>query len=107
MRIELLVVPECPNESIAAGRLRRVLDEAGLTETVVHVQVVTPDTVSDVAQFGGSPTILVNGVDPFADEQTTGGEQTTGVGLSCRVYRTAAGIEGAPSVEQLRGSISG
>ena len=62
----------------------------------VEVQVLTADTASDRPQFGGSPTILFDGADPFA------GERATDVGLSCRLYRTPTGIDGAPSVEQLR-----
>ena len=50
--------------------------------------------------FHGSPTVLVDGVDPFADEHTP-------VGLACRVFRTPAGLGGSPTVEQLREAISG
>ncbi len=42
-----------------------------------------------------SPTVLIDGVDPFADPDAP-------VGLSCRVYRTAGGVEGSPTLEQLR-----
>lgn len=39
--------------------------------------------------------MLVDGIDPFADERTH-------VGLACRMFRTPAGIAGSPTVEQLR-----
>jgi hypothetical protein len=39
--------------------------------------------------------VLVDGRDPFASDEDP-------VGLSCRVFRTAAGLRGAPTVEQLR-----
>ena len=42
----------------------------------------------------GSPTVLVDGVDPFGDDAGA-------VGLSCRLYRTDAGLVGAPTVDQL------
>ena len=45
-------------------------------------------------RFRGSPTILVDGVDPFDSEET-------GYGLMSRVYRTEDGIDGAPSKRQL------
>ena len=44
--------------------------------------------------------ILVDYVDPLADERTH-------VGLACRMFRTPAGIAGSPTVEQLREAISG
>jgi hypothetical protein len=40
-----------------------------------------------------SPTILVDGRDPWA-------ETSDGFGLSCRIYRTEAGLEGSPSLAQ-------
>jgi len=49
--------------------------------------------------FHGSPSILVDGVDLFA-------EPGAGVGLSCRVYRTPEGLSGAPTVEQLRAALA-
>jgi hypothetical protein len=44
--------------------------------------------------FRGSPTILIDGRDPFA----MGGEP---VGMTCRVYRTDSGAQGAPTEAQL------
>lgn len=45
--------------------------------------------------FSGSPTVLVNGVDPFADDAAP-------PGLSCRIYQTETGPAGSPSIHQLR-----
>jgi hypothetical protein len=45
--------------------------------------------------FSGSPTVIVEGVDPWAD-------QTSAVGLACRIYRTPDGrMVGGPSEEML------
>jgi hypothetical protein len=60
--------------------------------------VVTPEQ-AEAARFPGSPTVLVNGRDPFADPAAP-------VGLSCRVYGTADGLAGAPTVEQLLAVLS-
>jgi hypothetical protein len=49
--------------------------------------------------FHGSPSILVNGVDAFADGDA-------GIGLACRVYATPDGPAGAPTLEQLRAVIT-
>jgi hypothetical protein len=44
----------------------------------------------------GSPTLLINGVDPFAAPGQA-------PGLACRLYRDVAGrAAGAPTVEALR-----
>jgi hypothetical protein len=49
----------------------------------------------------GSPTILVDGVDPFAGPGAA-------ASLSCRLYRNSEGrADGAPSVRQLRRAIGG
>lgn len=45
--------------------------------------------------FRGSPSILVNGNDPFAGPEDL-------VGQSCRIYRSPAGRDHAPTVEALR-----
>jgi hypothetical protein len=44
--------------------------------------------------FRGSPTVLIDGVDPFADNDAP-------VGLSCRMYVTERGLAGTPSIDQL------
>jgi hypothetical protein len=48
---------------------------------------------ADELDFRGSPTLLIDGIDPF--------DATGPTGLFCRVYRTDAGPEGAPSLNQL------
>jgi hypothetical protein len=60
--------------------------------------VTTPDEAEAVG-FRGSPTILVDGHDPFdrGDEP---------VGLSCRVYQTPDEPAGAPTIAQLRAVLS-
>ncbi len=60
---------------------------------------VTSAEQADAVGFRGSPTILVDGADPFADPDAP-------TGLACRIYRTAAGVEPAPTVEQFRAVLS-
>ncbi|MBC3189793.1 thioredoxin family protein [Pseudonocardia sp. C8] len=97
MRVELLVVPDCPHEGVAAQRLRQALDAVGRAGTRVEVRRVSAETVAGTPEFAGSPTILVDGADPFAEQAAAAGA------LSCRMYRSEAGdLAGAPSVEQLR-----
>jgi hypothetical protein len=61
---------------------------------VVQLQAIRDEAEAERVGFPGSPTVLVDGVDPFADP-------TAPVGFACRVYTTSGGQEGAPSVEQL------
>lgn len=95
MKLEVLHVTDCPN-------LPPMLDRLGQA-TDLPVETREVHTEADAAKLGmnGSPTLLVNGVDPFAlaDE--------CACGVSCRLYRDEEGrIVPAPSVEQLRNAIA-
>ena len=66
---------------------------AGRAAVVVE-HVITDPAEAATAGMRGSPTILIDGHDPFetpADEPS----------FSCRLFRTDRGLEGAPSVEDL------
>lgn len=86
----------CPNWQAADEHLRLLSDELGFT--LEHQLVETPEE-ADAVGFRGSPTILVDGTDPFA----TGDEPT---GLACRVYQTDDGAKGSPTREQLRAALA-
>jgi hypothetical protein len=96
MEIELLYFEGCPNWRLADERLAEVASERGAT--VRRRLVTTPEEAEGVG-FHGSPTILVDGRDPFA----VGGEPT---GLSCRIYETPDGPAGSPTAAQLRDALS-
>jgi hypothetical protein len=57
-------------------------------------QIETPEAAEQHG-FRGSPTVLIDGVDPFADPEAP-------VGLSYRVYATETSFAGSPSLDQLR-----
>lgn len=94
MDVRLLYFDGCPNWQETDDRLRQALELEGLDLTPAHVKVETPEDAERLS-FRGSPTVLVNGEDPFADASAP-------VGLSCRVFQTPEGLRGAPTVEQLR-----
>ncbi|GAA2185244.1 MULTISPECIES: thioredoxin family protein [Microbacteriaceae] len=98
MEITLQYFDGCPNWEALDQRLAQVVD--GRSDVRITHQRV--ETAEDAVRLGfhGSPTVLVDGVDPFADEHAT-------VGLACRVFRTPAGLAGSPTVDQLRVAISG
>ncbi|WP_406118003.1 DsbA family protein [Streptomyces sp. NBC_00989] len=95
MEIEILVVPDCPNQQLTEKRLRQALDDAGLKEATFTTRVVADQAEAEQSGFTGSPTIVIDGRDPFAEPGTT-------PSLSCRIYRTPGGLAGAPDVAQLR-----
>lgn len=94
MYVELLVVPECPNEVSALDLTRAALDELDVSASVIR-SVIESDEHARARGFTGSPTFLINGRDPF-------GEPGAAVGVACRLYRTPAGLAGVPSLEELR-----
>ncbi|WP_330296907.1 alkylmercury lyase family protein [Streptomyces sp. NBC_00503] len=98
MRITILTVPECPNVAVVRERIT-----AALGGRSTEVEVVEVRAQGEAARWGmtGSPTVLVDGADPFA---VAGAPPS----VSCRLYRDADGrVDGAPSVEDLRQVLSG
>ena len=91
MRIEVLVVADCPHRAIALERVHEALRHTDRSDVAVIER-----EVADVHEAGmrGSPTILFDGRDPFASDQTE-------PSLSCRLYLSADRVEGAPSVAAL------
>jgi len=78
-RIVLQYFDDCPNWQVADEHLRMALEQVGALGAVVEYEIVDTDEKAQSSGFHGSPTILLDGVDPFADENTA-------VGLSCRRY---------------------
>ncbi len=97
MDITLLYFEECPNWKIADERLRVLADERD-DLTLTRRLVETPEE-AERAGFRGSPSILIDGVDVFA-------EPASAVGWSCRRYLTPDGYAGAPTLEQLRAALA-
>ena len=94
MRVQLLYFDDCPNWRQTEQRLRQALQLVGRDHVLVErIRVSTPDQAQAIG-FLGSPTVRINGADPFA-------EPGARVGLTCRLFRTSAGLAGAPTVEQL------
>jgi hypothetical protein len=92
MDVELLVVSDCPHESSAAALLRSALDEVGLGDVNFDVTVIDTSESAERRGFAGSPTFLLNGVDPFE----TPGQPAS---LACRLYPDTGGL---PDLRDLR-----
>lgn len=93
MDIDLLYVADCPNRAIARARVEIALGRTQLAAVVREREVRSSE---EAARLGmrGSPTVLIDGRDPFAGAADP-------AALSCRLYRSDLGFRGAPTVEQL------
>jgi hypothetical protein len=94
MELVVLTVPDCPNAAAFEARLAAAL--ADWPSAVIRRRRIADEREAAEAGMRGSPTLLVDGVDPFA----VPGQPAS---LSCRLYRDPSGHLGAvPSVEELR-----
>lgn len=93
MTVTLLYFDGCPHWATMQERLTIALHRIGRDATV---EMRTVETVEDAQELGfaGSPSILIDGRDPFGGDATPGS-------LSCRVYQTPDGLAGSPTVDQL------
>lgn len=97
MEIVLQYFDGCPNWKVAEERLGVIAAERP-DITVTRQLVGTLDEAERVG-FRGSPSILIDGSDPFADPDA-------GVGLACRIFQTPHGPAGAPTLQQLRAVVA-
>lgn len=92
--ITLFDVDHCVNWPLAADRLRAALARTDLDQVRVDWRPVHDAAAAIRTGFAGSPTLLIDGVDPFLRPSSV-------AGLCCRFYSTEDGVRGAPSVDQL------
>lgn len=103
LSVELFVVPDCPHEPAAAQLLRTALDDVGLTRTPFQTTVIATQQQAEQCGFLGSPTIRINGDDPFRQRALPhGGQGRAQSALACRVYPTPTGPAGLPPLADLR-----
>jgi len=96
MRITVLTVPDCPNGPVVEERITAALDGRA-----AEVELVEVHEQADASRWGmtGSPTVLLDGVDPFAVDGAV-------PSVSCRIYRSGGRTDGAPSVAELRQALT-
>lgn len=92
MHVELRYFAACPNWRSTRALLEQLADEFGFT---IAERLVETHDEAIVLGFRGSPTVLVDGSDPFGDPESP-------VGLACRIYRTPDGFIGSPTEAMLR-----
>lgn len=95
MKVQVLQVPDCPHAPTLVARLAELLGDG---VRIDRVDVADEHRARSLG-MRGSPTLLVDGVDPFPTEAPAG--------LACRLYRDDDGaLAGAPSLAQLRAALA-
>lgn len=98
MKLEILQVPDCPNVAVLEQRIRQATAGQPVQLEITRRVIDDPGRAA-TAGMTGSPTLLVDGCDPFA----TPGQVPS---LSCRLYPSDTGrLDGAPSVAALRAAL--
>src|SRR4051794_31193975 len=93
MHIEILHVPGCPNLELARWRVATALERTGTAASVRAVVVADRGTADELGMHG-SPTIIIDGTDPFDSGPAEGS-------MSCRLYWTGGRLGGAPGLPEL------
>ena len=93
MDVTVLAIPGCPGAALLEERLAAAV--RGLPGVRVTRRVITSQAQAAGAGMRGSPTLLVDGADPFAGP----GQQA---GAACRLYRQDDGsLAPAPPAAEL------
>jgi hypothetical protein len=93
--IQLLYFEGCPHWPTMHDHIREALRAEGMQGVEPILVRVETQEDAERLRFTGSPTILVDGRDPF-------GVAEDFYGLTCRLYDTPYGRAGTPTVEQIR-----
>lgn len=95
MEITVLYVEDCPNLAPLLAGLEELL--AGRHDTVVTTRLVTGDSLVGEPSFHGSPTVLVDGRDPFPHAVVSG--------PACRSYVNGGSVTGRPGRAELAAAL--
>jgi glutaredoxin len=95
MKVELLVVPDCPHAADTETLLATALHDVGLSDVAIATVIVTTAEQAGQLGFIGSPTVLIDGHDPFPHA----GKPAS---LACRIYQNPNGTSGIPDQRELR-----
>ena len=93
MKIELLYFDDCPSYQVALTLLQEALRAAGRSDPIETIEIKDEADVQRW-RFIGSPTIRLDGIDPFD-------QGTSNFGMECRIYNTPDGLIGWPTRSML------
>src|SRR5438445_13198322 len=94
MKVTIQYSEGCPHWKLADERVRKILRGLSPDDVMLEYQLIDSPETAERLRFHGSPTILSDARDPFA----TGIEP---VGMTCRVFRTEVGVQGALTEDEL------
>ena len=86
----------CPHADEARRRLVEILGD----DSMVEMRCVADVDEAEREHLHGSPTILIDGIDPFIAPGVA-----PAVSWSCRLYNTESGPAGVPSLALLRSAL--
>lgn len=92
MELTVQYFDDCPNWTVLVGLLRELVSDRD--DVTIRLEAVETVEQAERVGFVGSPTLLVDGRDPYA-------EPGRPAGLACRVFQTPEGPAGLPSRWQL------
>jgi hypothetical protein len=95
--VVLVHLDDCPHWRTADSRVKEAMYRAGLDPASLRHRSVASENAP--ADHPGSPTILVDGRDPFPT--------AVAAGPTCRRFATETGPDGAPTVAQLVNVLEG
>ncbi len=94
--VEILYFDGCPNHHPAIALVERISHELGI-DPKLRLLNVPDQQAAQRLRFLGSPTIRVGGFD--VDPQTA---ERDDYAISCRIFRTEAGVSGQPDERWVR-----
>ncbi len=94
MHIQIIYAADCPHWQVARDRLIEAVRVAGISLAAIELVDISHADHWVARVLHGSPTILIDGADPFATLDRSSH-------IHCRIYSTGSGFEGAPGVDQL------
>lgn len=97
--VEILYFDGCPNHHPALALVERVSRDLGIDPEIRLVNVPDHESARGL-RFLGSPTVRVGGVD--VDPHTA---ERSDYALSCRLFRTEAGLAGQPDERWVRAAL--
>lgn len=98
LRVTLLYSEGCPHRQPAAEAITEALSRLGLPPTTLSLRRVDSLDEAEHLGFLGSPSIHIDGADPFADPGAP-------VAMSCRLYPREGGATGYPTAGEIMGAI--
>lgn len=96
--VRVLYLVDCPGWPAAVERVEAASALAGVPVEVHRVHVVSLAQAHELG-FIGSPTILLEGVDPFPHPDV-------GPAMACRLYPVPDGVANCPTVDQVAEALS-